>query len=603
MNQFTNLKIKAQFKIILICIIIACLGIGMFTFFAVKNLLVKNAATYSQNISQKFNSEIDYLFSKVNSIYDYLQFNQNIEQIFLKPYTENTPTNIRNILVQFTSYSMMNKDISDIAMVNKDIHWSSLYSAETLNSMTTELGKSYHMKSLGIKNTELKNNNAPEGPYLVFAKNIFGVHDNANYGKLLGSIILSIDPKKSSINLPNSEDSQAYFILVDKGAHTYPFNCSDTFCKEILSQCGNLKKFISPAPTQEDTKDYLLFVSYVPSAEYYVICALDKHELNSDLVKVTSMVLLIVLVVLFFILFLMWNIQHNMVDPINELYLHIKRIRKITPDGPKPVINLYGCEEIHSLSQEFNNMVQETDRLNNELYEATVNLYEAKLGKKQAELDYLRSQINPHFLYNALESIKNIGLEQNVPEIASIATALAKMFRYNVKGESTVLFAEELEITQAYLDIQLARFPDKFDVIYSIRENTLNVPVMKLLLQPLVENAISHGIESMTRRGTIYIGARLDQNDLVITIQDDGIGIDSKTLEDIKTHLENPDMSQKNKEHIGIINVHYRIQLHYGKAYGLSIESSKDSGTKVVLKFPKTISNTHNMEEIKCLRY
>lgn len=116
-----------------------------------------------------------------------------------------------------------------------------------------------------------------------------------------------------------------------------------------------------------------------------------------------------------------------------------------------------------------------------------MSLYETELEKKQAELEFLRSQINPHFLYNTLESIRDIAMEEQVPEIAGMSDALARLFRYNVKGDANVPFSQELEITQAYLDIQKARFPGKLEVICSVRPETLSVSIMKFLLQPLVE--------------------------------------------------------------------------------------------------------------------
>ncbi|MEG1550615.1 MAG: histidine kinase, partial [Ruthenibacterium sp.] len=178
------------------------------------------------------------------------------------------------------------------------------------------------------------------------------------------------------------------------------------------------------------------------------------------------------------------------------------------PETAVVPLSVDGCAEIRAVSKEFNEMFSEQNRLITELQTATITLYETELGKKQAELDFLRSQINPHFLYNTLETMQDIAAERGVPELAQIAGAMGTLFRYNVKGDSVVSLEQELTITRAYLAIQQARFPGRFEIIYSIRPNTLSCPVMKLLFQPLVENAIVHGLEPRGGTGTLYLGAK-----------------------------------------------------------------------------------------------
>lgn len=232
-------------------------------------------------------------------------------------------------------------------------------------------------------------------------------------------------------------------------------------------------------------------------------------------------------------------------------------------------------------------MLKEQKDLTRQLYATTTTLYETELEKKQAELDFLRSQINPHFLYNTLESIRGIALEKDVPQIAEMSDALGKLFRYNIKGSAIVPLSQELEITDAWLQIQKARFPGKFEIIYSIRENVRQMPIMKFLLQPLVENAVFHGLEPLTGRGTLFLSARRQDARLLITIQDDGIGIPAAELSRIQSQLRDMDIvNEQNSRHIGLMNVAHRIFLSYGREYGLQIDSRKGEGTKLLLTLP-----------------
>ena len=210
-------------------------------------------------------------------------------------------------------------------------------------------------------------------------------------------------------------------------------------------------------------------------------------------------------------------------------------------------------------------------------------------GKKRSELELkvVLGKINPHFLYNTLESIRDIAMEEQVPEIAGMSDALARLFRYNVKGDANVPFSQELEITQAYLDIQKARFPGKLEVICSVRPETLSVSIMKFLLQPLVENAVFHGIEPALRKGTLFIGARVQEGRLLITIQDDGIGIPPEQFAQLQEHLADISfINTYSQQHVGILNVAHRILLNYGEGYGLTLESAPEEGTRILLTLP-----------------
>ena len=226
--------------------------------------------------------------------------------------------------------------------------------------------------------------------------------------------------------------------------------------------------------------------------------------------------------------------------------------------------------------------------LNLKLQEATVSLYESKLGRKQAELNFLRSQINPHFLYNSLESIASLSLERSVPEVAEAIAALGKLFRYNIKGESTVPLEKELEMIRSYLTIYKIRFPEKLNVIYSIRENTLSIPIMKFILQPFVENVLKHSVEGGIKNITLYIGARLDETKLIISIYDDGKGIAPDTLAILKNVVSTPLSFSEDKEHkhIGMYNVAKRLFLYYGSDCKIELESEPDKGTKVSINIP-----------------
>jgi two-component system sensor histidine kinase YesM len=245
-------------------------------------------------------------------------------------------------------------------------------------------------------------------------------------------------------------------------------------------------------------------------------------------------------------------------------------------------------DEIGNLAGSFNEMTEQISQL-------IQQNYVARIKEREAQFHALQAQINPHFLYNTLDSISSIALVQNAPLINEMSNHLASMLRYSIsKAGPVVTLQEELDHITAYLLIQNIRYGNKYTTVWDIQSCTLKLPLIKLTLQPLVENAIYHGLEMKVGAGEICISSWVDQDIFYIEIKDDGLGIPPDRLDQIVRDLGNPpvrsidSLSNTNRKSIGIDNVHDRIRLQFGNQYGLSI-TSHSSGTTVVVRLPVNI--------------
>ena len=220
--------------------------------------------------------------------------------------------------------------------------------------------------------------------------------------------------------------------------------------------------------------------------------------------------------------------------------------------------------------------------------------YSAHLMKVQAQINALNSQINPHFLYNTLEMIRSQALIQGAEDVAEMAETLSLMFRYSIsKGDNLVTFREEMENLERYFTIQQYRFPNRFTLekIFPDSEEIMNCRIPKLTLQPLIENAVYHGLEKKLGKGTITVRAFTVGKRLTIRVHDDGEGIAPERLEELQKAIEMgisyvyTDKRSKGNG-VALINVNQRIQLQFGREYGLSISSVLHKGTIVELTLP-----------------
>ena len=203
----------------------------------------------------------------------------------------------------------------------------------------------------------------------------------------------------------------------------------------------------------------------------------------------------------------------------------------------------------------------------------------------RAELLSLQFQINPHFLYNTMDVLRGIAYERKALDIADMAESLGNLFRYaKGGGEGGASLSTEIERLGDYIKIQKYRFRDRFRFSVDVGEDCLQAVVPRFMLQPIVENAFQHGIEDMEKDGEILLGAKRVGSDLVVTVRDNGRGMDASELKRVREGLEAGRESANSG--IGFANVHNRVRLRFGESYGLSIASGKGSGTSVTIRMP-----------------
>ena len=264
----------------------------------------------------------------------------------------------------------------------------------------------------------------------------------------------------------------------------------------------------------------------------------------------------------------------NITEPIRLLEESMRKVQSgifdITPPN-------FGSKEIMSLSNSFSIMLERIKKLMNDIKHT-------EQVKRQRELDALQAKINPHFLYNTLETVVWLAENGDNKGVVKTVTSLASLFRISIaKGHDIITLQEELAHVKSYLEIQMMRYKDKFDYTISIPDNLKNCPTIKLIIQPIVENSIYHGIKYLQDKGHIDIIVSEAGENIEIHVNDNGVGMDEKKVES----LLNPDADiEKSGNGIGLINIDERLKLSYGKDYGLSIWSELEEGTSVVITIP-----------------
>lgn len=294
----------------------------------------------------------------------------------------------------------------------------------------------------------------------------------------------------------------------------------------------------------------------------------------------------IIVVSVFLTLIISWVVYRGIAAPLSALAHGMKQIRlgnlnaKLREDRN---------DEFGYLTRSFNEMAREQKHL-------IKNIYEQQLMRVQTELRLLQSQINPHFLYNTLDAIYWTAKNYAANEISDMVFHLSKFFRLSLsKGRETLTVSETVEHLHYYLRVQQLRFMDMFEVRFEVDPECREVPVLKLLLQPLVENAILHGLEKKQGDGLLTISCGLRGDSLVMEVRDNGIGMPQERLALLREQLHSLDADTllavseaKSAANIsyGLWNVKARLKLHYGSRADMTIESREEEGTSVTIQIP-----------------
>ncbi len=355
---------------------------------------------------------------------------------------------------------------------------------------------------------------------------------------------------------------------------------------------GNIlvnNEFIS----QEDFKEKTVSNKYLMSLENpesgIKLYASSNLYLQNDYIVSTGLLLMLsILAAILSIIIIgyMWN--RNIVRPLVTVSKEINEDTTILnynfTKGPD--------NQIGRIIEKLNEMMERNRTATSNLINMQSQIFEAEIAERELRYIALKNQINPHFLYNTLASIKGMARIYDAPIIADQCQAVSDILRYSLKGKNMVSLREELEIIKQYISIMSIRFEGKFIMNYNINTSCLNENIVKMSLQPLIENCINHGFEDIDEGGEISISVLSDDEYMTITISDNGCGFSDEEYEKVhRMLLLGVENDTEGSDSIGIANIDRRLKLALGKEYGLIIEK-QNKGSTIKMRYPLNIKQS-----------
>ena len=540
-----------------------------------------NSSLYTQTIIQQMNQNIDSYIDYMENISYLVSSNEDVQSYLFGEETD--PEARGRILNQFKTILDSRSDILNLGIIGEngrmlinnaqrltnpdlDIHTQEWYTNALEGSASSYLSSSHVQHiisgerpwvitlSRGIRNKSSKSENQKEGVFFI----------DLNYSAI------------SELCNQSMVGNQGYAFILDADGNIVYHPQQQQLYNEL--QTENISLIMG---TDKDTvlsgkgsAEKLYSISRSEKTGWTVVDCVRVEELLRKSNKAQSLYVLVAMGLMIVALFFSRFISRSITQPIQQLCDSMARVQEGDFSVSDVVVD--SKNEIGSLTKSFNVM---THRIQ-DLMEQNIREQEAK---RKSELKALQSQINPHFLYNTLDSIIWMAEGKKNEEVVLMTASLARLLRQSISNEDEVVsIGQEVEYARGYLTIQKMRYKDKMEFQIDVDPSILHIPLIKLVLQPVIENAIYHGLKYKESKGLLMVKGFRKNGNAVLQVIDNGVGLDQETLD----HIYEKHKVNYQSNGVGIYNVQKRLQLYYGSEYGITYESEKGVGTTATITIP-----------------
>ena len=579
-----------------ILVLSAVLAVTVVSLRYTNSSIYETSVMYTQTIIGQLNQNIDSYISYMDNIaslvagsgdaYKYLYSESGIDALSLKEYNQCR----QRLTEQFKTILKGRSDIRNIGIVRRENESSSLFNngmstrnqnlkLDTQHWYADAVGKYDHYN---LTSSHVQNVISGERPWVITLSR--GIRNYTGEGDSDGVVFIDLNYSAiSELCTQNSVGTKGYVFILDQDGnivyHPQQQQLYNELQTENISLIMNAKTDVVTAGKGDDEKIYAL--SHSETTGWTIVGCMNMSELLKNSRKARSIYVLVALGLIAVALVISSEIARNITFPIQKLRDSMKRVQK--GDFSAAEIEVYSDNEIGSLTRSFNVMTHKIQDL------MAQNIQEQE-QKRKIELKALQSQINPHFLYNTLDSIIWMAEGKKNEEVVLMTASLARLLRQSISIENElVTIGQEVEYVRSYLTIQKMRYKDKLEFEINVDPRITHAQIIRLVLQPIVENAIYHGLKYKESKGMLKVhGYELGER-IIIDITDDGVGMDEETLK----HIYDKHKVNYHSNGVGVYNVQQRLVLYYGKEYGIIYHSEKGKGTTATVVIPKKQEDVH----------
>lgn len=589
-----ELKLKQQLIILIVTSVLMAILIQIFYYVQTYQLTQRKAKDYMYSTINQVDEKVNSTGVMMEQMSFGLSYNKYIQDYLAEedPYIQYLLSLTVSNVISYTT--MATGESNNISIIDSKGHPLTKASTGSIYPVIDSLIRRYPLEgSKQTKNlfiSEIIQSSTDDQYYFALIRTIYDSTYGAERQKKTGQcmIITSTDYIQKIVDAVTLKDKYTLLIL-DSFDNVVVANNKQLIGTKAGKEILDILRMKDTSEIKNiDNKKSLIQYKYIKDMDWKVVGIIPVKNISDDLVVIRNYGLIISLFSIILLLIIGVILINSITSPISNIIRFMKNIGK---SNINERLKLSENNEIGELSHHINKMLDDIDDMNKSMAFAQASVYEAKIDKKQAQLSALQSQINPHFLYNTLDCMQGYGYLYDCSEIVNITSSLSKIMRYSIKGGEIIYVKDEVECIQNYLNIISIRFNNRHKLDLHIDEGLINLRTIKFILQPIVENAIYHGLEPKETPGTLSIQGQLTSNNIIqFEIKDNGVGMSSKELKRINASLknstENSVIIENKNTSIGLLNINSRIKSYFGNEYGIVISSVENEGTCVIIELP-----------------
>ncbi|SDS86035.1 Sensor histidine kinase YesM [Paenibacillaceae bacterium GAS479] len=582
-----TLKYRLSYLVIVTNICIAILPIcvlGTAGYIAYAQTLKQDALDNMEQFVLQTNSRFDDYFNRIDQLSKAVFYNPNIQQIAVS----NTPWQVSETqLKNLSSYKSIDPTIKSIGLINFESN-NVVSTGQVIRDELDYLESKNLMGSVNVKiqiSPPLEGADKKQG--LLAFRQVKSVYSKRYMQDIYIGVILLDTQWIQKILQTGSMGSKANLFIVN-GEGDLIGSSSNMVNYELVRPLIGQQPPESVSDIRLDGVNYLYQSLPIKSLDWKFIALIDKEKLLEKANVIQFSVIGVVAIVIFIVGLAAVSFNIRLTHPITRL---VDAFDSAANGDLDVKLKFTYKNEITVIQDHFNNMLRQIKKLTENLLQSQQQLHQTEMDKQLFQLNGLQSQINAHFLYNVLHSIRGMSMSNAKKEVAEAIDNLVQYFRYITRNGEYVLLMKELEHLERYIAIQKIRFGDRLQFKADMDPSLSSRSIVKLILQPLVENSLMHGLEEKDGRWIIRIRAYTENDVWKIKVMDNGGGMTEEKLESLRQELAGT-IAPAEKESgtigqgIGLANIHKRIQIYYGEPYGLTIKSWKNKGTIVTITVP-----------------
>lgn len=602
-RRWINLKIRTQIAILIGFSVIAFLLLGTLLVSRLTRIANEQARISVENLMRQVGDRVRTTAADMSNLARVVGYHPQVQEYLAATDPLARFESYRNVRANLLSYQSSIRDVYAILLLDNQgrlTDTAQVGSGPLFGGFVRSVEARYDIQGEAFRTplySSVLTDADGQEDYFAYLAPIFSTVQQADYLDRLGTILVFCSTTQFQKTIRSIETGPAsFFLILDSEDHVVGYNNP-----EVLDPFLPSGDAASPTGLREalaarfsGSSRYIVSQETVASLGWTILSVVDTRDILRGMTPAFTIVSILAAFSVLLLLLAGSLLLSSISVPMRRIVAFLDAYpRQNYRERMKPGPN----NEMGIIVQHFNQMMDKMDEIGRSMLATQARLYDAELEGNRARFSALQSQVNPHFLYNTLDCIRGQALVAGVHPIAEIVVAMSAIFRYSVQADKDATLREEMDIVSHYVRILRIRHQDRIGFVTGFPDEILKVRIPRMILQPVVENAVYHGLEPKEGPGTVRISGHREDDRVVLVVEDDGVGMDARTEAEVRRLLEEGGEAPESEgirktSGIGLVNIHRRLRLLYGERSGLSLGLATRGGLVVTITIPIPSADT-----------